>query len=162
MSPVTSNVHDSMWNGRNEHGRQSHGSPKYMSWTKLIVGLLILLGVAAAAYFPFFRVRSGILYHYNGMVSSVTLPEQVHTVNRWAFLGEGELVEIIVPGTVQELGKEAFAECSKLERLYIPASVTKIGMLLLRGSDQAVIFCERDSCAHRYAETWSYPYELID
>lgn len=162
MSPVISNVHDSLWNGRSEHGRQSHGSPRYMSWTKLIVGLLILLGVVAAAYFPFFTVGNGILYHYNGMVSSVTLPERAHTVSRWAFLGERELEEIIVPETVQELEKEAFAGCRNLERLYIPASVTKIGMLLLRDSEQAVIFCERDSCAHRYAETWGYPYELID
>ncbi|MDO4732547.1 MAG: leucine-rich repeat protein, partial [Bacillota bacterium] len=81
---------------------------------------------------------------------------------RWAFLGEGELEEIIVPETVQELEREAFAGCRSLKRLYIPASVTKIGMLLLLDSEQAVIFCERDSCAHRYAEEWGYPYELID
>ena len=162
MSPVISNVHDSMWNGRSEHGRKSHGSPRHMSRTKLIVGLLLLLGVAAAAYFPFFLVGYDVLYGYSGMVRSITLPERVREVDEAAFWGEKELVEIILPETVQKLGPRAFAGCRNLERLYIPASVTKIGDDLLKGSEQAVIFCERDSCAYRYAEEWGYPYELID
>ena len=162
MSPVISNVHDPHWNGRNEHGRGSHGSPDYMSWKKLLVGLLMLLAMASIFYLPMFMGDNGVLQGYRGKVPSVTLPPWVREIGTRAINGEEELHKLTLPEKVTRLQERALADFPGLERVIIPASVTEIGPDLLKGSEQAVIFCERDSCAHRYAEEWGYPYELID
>lgn len=87
-----------------------------------------------------------------------TLIENIPT---GAFMNCDSLVEIVVPDTVTSISADAFAYCDNLQKIVIPATVTDIDYKAFEGSE-VVIYCYKDSLAHRYAENNYRPYVLID
>ena len=78
-----------------------------MRTTKLMAGaltLLVLGGGAAAA--ETVQSSEGTVY---------TLPANVSRIEEYAFYGDGELREILIPEGVTEIGKYAFCGCKKLK-----------------------------------------------
>lgn len=61
-------------------------------------------------------------------IESITLPLGMETIGERAFAGLGEQLKVVrVSATVTKIGNEAFAACTKLEKVTIPDSVTEIG-----------------------------------
>ncbi len=90
-------------------------------------------------------------------LSSVTLGEGIRTIGRWAFVPyqayttQGELREIKLPSTLEEIGKMAFLS-TKISEIEIPASVTKIGEYAFsecRNLSKVVFNCSMDTLPKR-------------
>jgi hypothetical protein len=69
--------------------------------------------------------------------------------------------EIIIPETITKIGWFAFSECTKLKSITIPQSVTKIGYSAFGNNRSVTIYCERNSFAQGYAESYGISYILI-
>ena len=57
-------------------------------------------------------------------VENMVIPDTVISIGADAFLDCKNLGNIVIGDNVKSIGKEAFAGCTKLETIYIPASVT--------------------------------------
>lgn len=64
----------------------------------------------------------------NDCVEEIILPASVQVIERMACYGRAELKKINIPDGVREIREYTFADCVKLESLYIPASVEKIDL----------------------------------
>lgn len=96
------------------------------------------------------------LYFGNRLAESITLPEDVTSINDYtfyncsnltnislpdgivsigssAFYGCSNLKDIKLPDSISQIGFRAFYNCSGLERIIIPKSVTSIGDYAFRG-----------------------------
>ena len=89
-----------------------------------------------------FTIVNNILYRYDGIGGSVTVPEGVTRIvddvfregcDRDGFRHikqyrkEGTLKNIKLPDTLEEIGNNVFEGCTKLKSVYIPSKVTYIG-----------------------------------
>ena len=81
----------------------------------------------------------------------------------------GEETEIIVPAYTEEgipvtsIDEGAFADCTNLTKLEIPAEVTSIGENAFTGTaEDFTIYCYSDSYAQQYAEENGINYVLLD
>ena len=91
-------------------------------------------------------------------LNSVTLPDNIETINEWAFSSAG-IVSITLPSTVTSIEQYAFASCSKLQEIVIPTSVTSIGDYAFRSSRGLTInFCgtEEQWNAINFGNEWNY------
>ena len=82
---------------------------------------------------------------------------------------EGEETEITVPAYTEEgipvtsIDEGAFADCTNLTKLEIPAEVTSIGENAFTGTaEDFTIYCYSDSYAQQYAEENGINYVLLD
>ena len=73
-----------------------------------------------------FDVIDGILGHYGGNNSSVSIPESVNKIGNRVFYKNNIINNVSIPSSVNEIGDFAFAR-SKLTSVDIPSSVEKIG-----------------------------------
>lgn len=87
-----------------------------------------------------FIIENGILLHYKGDLSVVTIPNDVIHIDDWAFRRSPHRIQknqqpaktkcVIIPDTVVSIGEHAFMNFSDtLESINIPKSVEKIGTL---------------------------------
>ena len=60
-------------------------------------------------------------------VNTVTLPNSVTTIEKWAFYGCPSLSYISLPESLIEIGNGVFTSCKSLKEIIIPASVEKFG-----------------------------------
>ena len=70
---------------------------------------------------------SGIFYQTRSTLQSVSLPETLTNIGRYAFRLCSGLTSITIPEEVISIGDRAFQGCSGLTSLIIPSSVTSIG-----------------------------------
>ena len=61
------------------------------------------------------------------VLTSVTIPSSVTSIDAWAFEGCSGLTSLIIPSSVTSIERSAFKGCSGLTSLIIPSSVTSIG-----------------------------------
>ena len=59
-------------------------------------------------------------------LTSVTIPDSVTSIGRWAFEGCSGLTSVTIPGSVTSIGDSAFAYCSELRTVVLPEGV-KLG-----------------------------------
>lgn len=84
--------------------------------------------------------RSVSVTGLSGMVSSLTVPEQVDgypvtEIAKKAFLSRKTLREVILPASLQRIGDWAFAYCSCLERVVMPAREIVFGRAIFLECD---------------------------
>lgn len=91
----------------------------------------------------------------------IRFAEGLLVLERSAFNSCTALESAELPSTLIEIGLRAFSGCTQLKRLWIPPSVGHIGADAFDGCGELVIQCEKDSCAHRFAEEQGLAYELI-
>ncbi|MDO4748085.1 MAG: leucine-rich repeat protein [Eubacteriales bacterium] len=104
-------------------------------------------------------------YAFSGCTSltSINLEDtSINSVDMYTFSGCSSLTEVTVPDSVTEIEEYAFADCDSLSKITIPASVTYIHPYAFNGSENTVIYCYKDSFAHRFAANHMIDYVLLD
>ena len=67
------------------------------------------------------------------VLTSVTIPSSVTSIDLYAFEGCSGLTSLIIPSSVTSIERSAFKDCSGLTSLIIPSSVTEIGKSVFEG-----------------------------
>ena len=106
------------------------------------------------------EVASGA-FSKNTKLSQVIFKGSVEAFSRSCFEGCDELSTIKLPEGTKAIRSRVFANCRKLGRVVIPASVTFIDETAFLGSPNVVICCKKDSEAYRYAHRNKIKFELI-
>ena len=83
-------------------------------------------------------------------IDSIEIPNNITEIQGNAFAGCHNLKEVIIPNSVKSIGSSAFHHCSNLTTVTIPSSVTEFGEDIFRRTPIDVIYCEKDSAAHKY------------
>lgn len=112
-----------------------------------------------------FELREGeaLLLSYEGAEAAVTVPAAIAgypvvAIGDHAFRGTA-VESVVIPHTVTEIGWFAFADCGRLTRITLPASVTAIGYGAFDGSPAVTLHVPRHSYAAAYAESFGLAYE---
>lgn len=71
---------------------------------------------------------------FNCALTSVTIPNSVTTIGRYAFSGCAHLTSVMIPNSVTTIEEYAFSHCVHLTSVIIPNSVTTIG-------ESAFVYC---------------------
>ena len=74
-----------------------------------------------------FKVPLNAAFQYQSSLTSVTLPNSIIHIGRWAFYRCTSLPSINIPNSVTSIGDHAFDACKSLISITIPNSVTWIG-----------------------------------
>ena len=65
-----------------------------------------------------FRILGGVLISYHGKGTIVGIPEGVTVIGDNAFENQHGIKKVIIPNSVKNIGKRAFANCKNLEAVY--------------------------------------------
>lgn len=96
-------------------------------------------------------------------LSKVTFPSTLQTMGLGVFYGCSSLIEADLGATeLTSIPKNAFRDCTSLTKVVIPKSVTSIGTDAFRNDSKVVIYCYKDSAAHKYAVEKNINFVLID
>lgn len=63
------------------------------------------------------NIKDGVLLGYYGLGGNIVLPNTVTKINDEALKGNDNIVSITIPGSVKDIGNNAFEGCTKLERV---------------------------------------------
>ncbi len=74
-----------------------------------------------------FEIQKGALVKYTGTSTSVSIPEEVRSIEKNAFEQSAHLQEIAIPANVSLIGINAFKGCTNLTTVSLPDSVSDIG-----------------------------------
>ena len=73
-----------------------------------------------------FVIKSSVLTEFNGANTVITVPQIVEKIADGVFRGSG-ITNVLLPGSLKEIGAYAFADCQNLRSVVIPASVRYVG-----------------------------------
>ncbi|MDE7245391.1 MAG: leucine-rich repeat domain-containing protein [Oscillospiraceae bacterium] len=85
-----------------------------------------------------FVLSGGILLQYLGREARPVVPEGVRVIGRRAFAGNDAIDRVILPDTVEEIQKEAFADCPALQAVPLPGSVRRLGEAVFAGCGKLI------------------------
>ena len=63
------------------------------------------------------NIQNGVLLGYYGLGGDIVLPNTVTKIDNEALKGNDNIVSITIPGSVKDIGNNAFEGCTKLERV---------------------------------------------
>lgn len=110
---------------------------------KKLKSLNIEANLKEIAYCAFYRCAK---------LSDVVFSGSVEVFGRSSFNGCASLVSVKLPEGCKKICTMAFRNCKKLEKIVIPASVETIEDEVFLESPNVVIYCKKDSAAHKYAQ----------
>ena len=104
------------------------------------------------------------LISYKGEETQVLIPSvynerTVSAIENGCFKGNTKITSVEIADGVASIGSLAFMNCSSLEKVVIPASVTSIGTQAFYGFN-GIIYCTSGSVAHEYAVSNNIRYVL--
>ena len=73
-----------------------------------------------------FVISAGVLTHYEGVATTVSIPHGVVEIGAGAFAGYEKLKSVTIPSTVCLISENAFNGCASLREIRIPRGVTSI------------------------------------
>lgn len=73
------------------------------------------------------------LYLNNELVTKITIPDSITSINSFAFISCTSLESVIIPNSVTSIESGAFEDCKNLKSIAIPNSVTSIGDYAFKG-----------------------------
>ncbi len=105
------------------------------------------------------------LTSYTGTNTDVVIPatyknRAVTTIASGCFKGNAIIESVEISNGIMEIGSIAFMNCSALEKIIIPESVTTIGKNAFYGF-KGKIYCVANSVAHEYAVANNIEYVLL-
>lgn len=98
-----------------------------LSWTLSSDGTLSISGYGPMTEFSTKYQAPWYGYAYTGGIKRIVINEQVTSIGRTAFADCSELTYVSIPATVESIGEYAFSNCSTLDKIVIPGSVTTMG-----------------------------------
>lgn len=116
------------------------------------------------AEYEYVKENGGItITKYIGKQTSVTIPQ---TINQLPVLKIGEsafadtkVKSVALPSTCKEIDWFAFCGCFALKTVYIPSTVDKIGYGTFDSCSKSLtIYCDDDSFAQKYAQSFGISY----
>lgn len=100
--------------------------------------LLFLLPTAGAAddetELSGANIQDGVLLGYYGSESNITLSNTVTKIGDEALKGNKKIVSVTIPGSVKDIGNNAFSGCPNLERIIFTSPDTANNNLIIRVS----------------------------
>lgn len=90
----------------------------------------------------------------------VSLPDSLKTINGAGFNGTA-VRKIVLPNGVETIGARSFANNAKLEKIYVPASVSIIGSSVLSGSANVTVYTPEGSEMQTYCQNNSINCETL-
>lgn len=116
-----------------------------------------------------FEITGGMLMHradervvcpVNGSEEIIIIPAEAKVIGNGAFYENKNVKQIRIHDHIIEIGDRAFAGCSSLAGIVIPASVEYIGEYALDGVKHVVVF--RDTYAEEYCIENGIAFEYFD
>lgn len=111
-------------------------------------------GSTAAAYAKANKLR---IEYLDASTAILKLPSGLETIGSEAFVGISA-TDVIIPSGVISISSRAFADCSSLEYVIIPDSVTDIAEDAFEGNTGFIIICSDDSAAAAFANSVQLPH----
>ncbi len=93
-------------------------------------------------------------------LTQVVIPASCGVVHTEAFYGCTFLTTVVVEEGVHTFGERVFANCPALTSITIPESLTFIHSSAFDGSPSVVLYVQKDSYGHEYAERYGLQYRL--
>lgn len=78
------------------------------------------------------NIQDGVLKGYYGTESNITLPNTVTKINDDALKGNKKIVSVTIPGSVKDIGNNAFQGCPNLEEVIFTNPDTASNNLIIR------------------------------
>ncbi len=105
----------------------------------------------------------GIAIHaFSGcQISELKLSNRLRTIESFVFCADFALKEVVVPESVTYIASTAFYNCKALEKIIIPASVTRCENAF-ENCENVTIYCYENSAAHTCAVNNGINYVLLD
>ena len=94
-------------------------------------------------------------------LTGITVPSGVDRIETMAFKGCRSLQTIVLNEGLKSIGASAFSGCISLVSVTIPRTVTEIAATAFASCPSLIIYCYRDSYAHKFAVEHDRPYHLI-
>ena len=74
-----------------------------------------------------FSIQFGRLVAYHGADTEVVVPDGVTIIGRRAFYGNGKIVSVMLPASVETVEQEAFCDCGALQTIIISGMIKQAG-----------------------------------
>ena len=165
------------WMTRSQGYTVMHAPWKEMSWYSEIENVVVKSTVKHVGINAFQNCTSlksftaeddiysfcGSMFQNCKYLTSITLSKNAEYIYNDTFEGCTNLKEVIIPGDqLTEIQHGAFKDCTSLEVLELPESVTKISDYAFRGcSENLVLKCKEGSYVQQYAEAHGIKFEAI-
>ncbi|RDU22911.1 leucine-rich repeat protein [Anaerosacchariphilus polymeriproducens] len=92
----------------------------------------------------------------------VNLPKGLTTIGEGAFFGCENLDNVNVPSSVATIGESAYGMCYNLTNITIPESVKNFGITVFYDDKKVIIYCVKNSNAHKYAVDNKLFYKFLE
>ncbi len=90
----------------------------------------------------------------------VSLPDSIKTINGAGFYGTA-VRKIVIPNGAEIIGARSFANNSKLEKIYVPASVVSIGSDVFHNSPNVTVYTPEGSAMQTYCQEKNIKCEVL-
>lgn len=97
----------------------------------------------------------------NKSAVSISFPERITAIEKYAFFGCALLEEITLPDGVAEIAQSAFEGCSSLRRITLPGSIVSIADDAFAGCADLTILAPEGSAAHIFALAHGIPWQSL-
>lgn len=86
-------------------------------------------------------------------IESIVLPTSLKKINEYSAFAESKLKEVVIPYGCKFIGGNTFEKCNDLEGVYIPDTVTSIGILsIVKDCPKAIVYCSSDSYTAKHCK----------
>ena len=107
-----------------------------------------------------FKVENGVLEYYSGE-SEYIFVDVADEIGYGAFEENDRIKSVELATGIRRIYNAAFKNCTSLEKVIIPQSVTSIGNNAFSGCDNLTIWCYKGTYAETYAINHNIPVEYI-
>ncbi len=124
----------------------------YAKWNKCTEGLTFALNVDEKGY----SIES-----YDGTDKEIIIPSEykglpVTAIKNKVFQDYTEITSVIIPESVESIGKLAFSSCVSLESIEISNNVSYIGSEAFLDCENIIIYCKASSQPESWDADWNY------